>query len=130
MWRVASNVVLVVREQYADGSYLSEIYAARDKRRVHGQQVRVVEYTTAGHEDAGPARLITTILDPDQAPADELAALYHERWEVEGGTGRDQGSPARPGRVLRSRHPDGVEQEIHGFLSSTTPSARSCTKPL
>lgn len=79
MWRVKSDVVLVVRGQYADGSYLSEIYAARDKRRVHGQLVRVVEYTVAGHEGAGPVRLITTILDPEQAPAVELAALYHER---------------------------------------------------
>lgn len=80
LWRVASNMVLVVREQFADGSYLSEIYAARDKRRAHGQLVRVVEYTVAGHEQDGPIRLITTILDPEQAPSGELAALYHERW--------------------------------------------------
>ncbi|WP_066940185.1 transposase [Streptomyces sp. NBRC 110611] len=83
LWRVASNVVLLVREQYTDGSYLSEIYAARDKRRVNGQLVRVIEYTVAGHEEDGPIRLITTILDPDQAPAAELAALCYERWEVE-----------------------------------------------
>src|SRR6202035_1659086 len=35
-------------------------------------------------KDAEPIyRLITTILDPTQAPAKELAALYHERWEIE-----------------------------------------------
>lgn len=116
LWRVASNVVLVVREQYADGSYLSEIYAATDRRRVHGQRVRVVEYTIAGHEEAGPVRLITTILDPDQAPAAELAALYHERWEVEGVLDEIKVHQRGPDVVLRSRYPDGVEQEVYGFL--------------
>ncbi|MGW6413107.1 IS4 family transposase [Streptomyces vinaceus] len=116
LWRVASNVVLAVREQYADGSYLSEIHAARDKRRAHGQRVRVVEYAVTGHEDAGPVRLITTILDPDQAPAGELAALYHERWEVEGVLDEIKVHQRGPDAVLRSRHPDGVEQEVYGFL--------------
>ncbi|MFG3662597.1 IS4 family transposase [Streptomyces sp. NPDC047706] len=116
LWRVKSDVVLVVREQYADGSYLSEIYAARDKRRAHGQLVRVVEYTVAGHEEAGPVRLITTILDPEQAPAAELAALYHERWEVEGVLDEIKVHQRGPDVVLRSRYPDGVEQEVYGFL--------------
>ena len=44
--------------------------------------VRVIEYTLEGVEDAQPFyRVITTILDPRQAPAAELAALYIERWE-------------------------------------------------
>ena len=116
LWRVASNVVLVVREQYADGSYLSEIFAARDKRRVHGRLVRVVEYTVAGREEAGPVRLITTILDPEQAPAAELAALYHERWKVEGVLDEIKVHQRGPDVVLRSRYPDGVEQEVYGFL--------------
>ncbi|MET8183643.1 IS4 family transposase [Streptomyces sp. NPDC005336] len=116
LWRVKSDAVLVVREQYQDGSYLSEIYAARDKRRAHGQLVRVVEYTIAGHEDAGPVRLITTILDPDHAPALELAALYHERWEVEGVLDEIKVHQRGPDVVLRSRHPNGVEQEVYGFL--------------
>lgn len=116
LWRVASNVVLVVREQYADGSYLSEIYAAQDRCRVHGQLVRVAEYTIVGHEEAGPVRLITTILDPEQAPAAELAALYHERWEVEGVLDEIKVHQRGPDVVLRSRYPDGVEQEVYGFL--------------
>lgn len=116
LWRVASNAVLAVREQYTDGSYLSEIYAARDKRRAQGQRVRVVEYTVAGREDAGPVRLITTILDPGQAPADELAVLYHQRWEVEGVLDEIKVHQRGPDAVLRSRHPEGVEQEVYGFL--------------
>lgn len=70
-----------------DGSDRSEIFSGRDKRKRHPQTVRVVGYTVAGHEETGPVRLITTLLDPDQAPAAELAALYHQRWEARGAAG-------------------------------------------
>lgn len=40
-------VVLVVREQCADGSYHSDIFAAQDRCHEHPQSVRVVEYTAA-----------------------------------------------------------------------------------
>src|SRR6266576_3940377 len=67
LWRVKNAAVLPVVEQLADGSYLSHIYAARDKHR-HADPitVRVVEYTLAGQ--ATVYRLITTILDPAQPP--------------------------------------------------------------
>ena len=46
--------------------------------------MRIVEYTLTGVAHAEPLyRLVTTVLDPDSAPAPELAALYHERWEIE-----------------------------------------------
>ncbi|WP_053170010.1 IS4 family transposase, partial [Streptomyces virginiae] len=128
LWRVASNMVLVVREQYADGSYLSEIYAARDKRRVHGQRVRVVEYAITGREDAGPVRLITTILDPGQAPAGELAALYHERWKECWTRSRSTSAALTPS--CAPGIPRVSSRRSTGSSSSTTPSARSCTKPL
>jgi hypothetical protein len=71
LWRVGKDVVLAVVEQLADGSYLSEIF---DQRYIHhtrrGAPVRVVEYTIAGHD---VYRLITTIFDPVEAPAVELA---------------------------------------------------------
>ncbi|MBT2401578.1 IS4 family transposase [Streptomyces sp. ISL-100] len=116
LWRVKSNAVLPVCEQYADGSYRSEIFVATDRRHRHPQPVRVVEYTVAGHEQAGPIRLVTTILEPGQAPAAELAALYHERWEVEGVLDEIKVHQRGPDVVLRSRYPDGVEQEVYGFL--------------
>ena len=58
----------------------------KDRRhRAGGVRVRVVEYRLEGIAEAEPLyRLVTTILDPAQAPAAELAALYHERWEIEG----------------------------------------------
>jgi hypothetical protein len=61
-------------------------------------------------------RLVTTILDPLQAPAEELAALYHERWEIENTF--DELKTHLRGRqiVLRSKTPELVRQEFHGFL--------------
>ena len=69
-----------------DGSYLSRVYASpTDHRRGRdGLVVRVIEYRLEGVPDAEPRyRLLTTILGSDTAPALELAALYHERWEIE-----------------------------------------------
>ena len=61
-------------------------------------------------------RLITTILDPEQAPATELAALYHERWEIE--TALDELKTHLRGAqiVLRSKTPELVKQEFWGLL--------------
>ena len=62
-------------------------------------------------------RLVTTILDPDRAPARELAALYTERWEVEISLKELKIYQGRPNVVLRSRKPDGVLQELYGFAA-------------
>jgi DDE family transposase len=88
LWRAKTNQVLPVDRQLADGSYLSRIDAARDQHAKRDPVVvRVVEYTLGKdpgrHQQPGPYRLLTTILDPDQAPAVELAALYQQRWEFE-----------------------------------------------
>jgi hypothetical protein len=90
VWRTKTNAVLPVDRQLGDGSYLSRIYAARDQRAKRDPiVVRVVEYTLGkdpgrpGQPGGAPYRLLTTILDPAEAPAAELAALYHQRWEFE-----------------------------------------------
>lgn len=59
-------------------------------------------------------RLVTTILDPD-CPATEIVALYHQRWEIETAF-FELKSTILGGRVLRSRTPTGVEQEIYALL--------------
>ncbi len=61
-------------------------------------------------------RLITTILDPTRAPAPELAALYPERWEFETLLDELKTHERGPRVVLRSKSPDGVRQEIYGYL--------------
>jgi hypothetical protein len=120
LWRVRTNIVLPVREELPDGSYLSEIVAAGDYyRRADPGVVRVIEYTL---DDPGrraqnaPYRLITTILDHRKAPAAELAALYCQRWEIETALDELKTHQRGPAEVLRSRSPDGVEQEIWGHL--------------
>jgi IS4 transposase len=79
--------------------------------------VRVIEYRLKDVPGAESVyRLITTILDPKLAPAKELAALYHERWEIE--TALDELKTHLRGAqiVLRSKTPELVQQEFYGLL--------------
>ena len=79
--------------------------------------MRIIDYRLEGVANAEPIyRLITTILDHEQAPADELAALYQERWEIE--TALDELKTHLRGAriVLRSKTPDLVRQEFFGLL--------------
>jgi IS4 transposase len=79
--------------------------------------VRVIEYRLEGVKGAEPSyRLLTTILDPDEAPAEELAALYHERWEIEGALDELKTHLRGAQIVLRSKTPDLVRQEFYGLL--------------
>jgi IS4 transposase len=119
LWRVRKNQVLPCRERLPDGSYLSRLYASPKHRRHDddGLLVRVIDYRLEGVPDAEPLyRLVTTLLDPAIAPAVELAALYHERWESEGAFAELKVS--LPGRqlMLRSRRADLAEQELYGLL--------------
>ena len=119
VWRVKKNVRLVPFERFADGSYLAEIYPSEKDRRnsTRAVTVRVIEYRLVGVPDAEPIyRLVTTILDHAKAPAKELAALYHERWEVE--TALDELKTHLRGSkiVLRSKTPELVRQEFYGLM--------------
>jgi Insertion element 4 transposase N-terminal/Transposase DDE domain len=85
LWRIRQNARLDIDRRLPDGSYLSRIYLSTSDRRNQrkGIVVRVIDYRLKDVKDAEAIyRLITTILDPTLAPAQELAALYHERWEV------------------------------------------------
>jgi IS4 transposase len=90
----------------------------KDRRhRANGVRVRVVEYRPEGVAEAEPLyRLGTTILDPAEAPAAELAALYHERWEIEGALAELKTHLRGARAVLRSRTPALVRQEFRGLL--------------
>jgi hypothetical protein len=119
LWRVKKNLRLPCEKRLPDGSYLSRVYASPKDQR-HGKNgvvVRVIEYKLEGVEGAEPIyRLLTTILDHEQAPATELAALYHERWEIE--TALDELKTHLRGSrmVLRSKTPDLVRQEFYGLM--------------
>lgn len=119
VWRVQNRLLLACEKRLEDGSYLSTVYALDKDRKArrNGHTVRVIEYALDGVPGAEETyRLITSILDPKQAPAEELAALYPERWGIE--TALDELKTHLRGRriVLRSKQPELVRQEFYGLL--------------
>lgn len=108
------------------GADLSDIHAVPEAFDDRGLPVihpaRVVEYDVGDRTGNGTGELIallSTITDiggPDGARADELAAAYHQRWEQETGNDQLKTHLRGPGRVLRSRLPDLVHQEIWAYL--------------
>lgn len=136
LWRVQAIVGLPVLRELSDGSYLSAVFrkdlpqyhrsaiseSIRSGEEVHPVQaspVRVVEYQVPdrlGDGKRDTIRLITSILDPDDAPAIELAVTYHERWEIENLFDEIKTHQRGPGRVLRSKTPQLVEQEVWSIL--------------
>ena len=119
LWRAKKHLRLEVLERFADGSYRSAIYASEGdwRKRRNPLPVRVIEYRLEGVEHAEPFyRLVTTILDPSQAPAVELAALYCERWEIESALDELKTHLRGARMVLRSKTPELVRQEFYGLL--------------
>lgn len=119
LWRVKKNLRLPCIERLSDSSYLSKIYPSDQDRRHdrEGIVVRVIEYTLEGAEATEPLyRLVTGILDVTQAPAEELAALYHDRWEIETAFDEFKTHLRGSGIVLRSKTPELVRQELYGLL--------------
>jgi hypothetical protein len=135
LWRCANNRQLPVKKPLPDGSYLSEIQASRElQRKSNGKNgveatdstealwmepipVRVIEYAMPGLPDGEPRyRLMTSLLDPELAPASELAALYHERWEVEAVFDELKVHLLQNRRVFRSKKAPLVRQEFYGWV--------------
>lgn len=137
LWRVSARVALPVLHTWPDGSYASVLVNRRkadteqraalvaaagrgeDLDPDRAVRVRVVEYTVPDRPGNGRGEtftLITTILDPAQAPAGQLAQAYHQRWEHETGNGQLKTHLRGPGKILRSHKPDTVRQEIYGYL--------------
>src|SRR3982075_3149733 len=119
LWRIKKNMRLARVQLLSDGSYLSQIYPPVRARRpnTNGVRLRVTDYYLHRVAEAEPIyRIVTTILNHDKAPAVELAALYHERWEIE--TALDELKTHLRGAkiVLRSRTPDLVRQEFFGLM--------------
>lgn len=137
LWRAPTQLELPIVKILPDGTYLSVLIdpairgarrraailaAARDGADLAAEPahlVRVIEYDVPDRDGSGTGELIvllSTILDPTHARADELAAAYHQRWEEETGNDQLKTHLRGPGRVLRSRLPDLVHQEIWAWL--------------
>lgn len=127
LWRVQALVRLPMMKNLPDGSYLSELLPKQLKTDLHKGKnrnipdgaripVRVIEYQVSNRSQSETVRLITTLIDHTEAPAVKLAALYAERWEYEITLDEIETHQIGGYRVLRSKKPDLVEQEIWGML--------------
>jgi hypothetical protein len=120
VWRVRQVIGFSEVERLPDGSWLSWFRPPRRRKGEPKQEpipVRVIDYQVEGPERKEETiRIITSILDWEAAPAHELAALYHERWEFE--TALDELKTHMRGArtVLRSQTPELVRQECYGLL--------------
>lgn len=116
LWRAKTNTRPRYVQTLPDDSWLATIRLStdRDKQPV---TVRVIDYTIDdGRQHPGSYRLFTSILDPTQASATELAAAYVQRWEIETAFDELKSHQRGPRTVLRSKSPDLVQQEIWGHL--------------
>jgi Insertion element 4 transposase N-terminal/Transposase DDE domain len=120
LWRCPANRILPPLTELSDGSYLSSITpsgVSKAQAQARAITVRVIEYALPGLPDGQPRyRLLTTLLDPQQAPALELAALYHQRWQVEEVFDELKTHLLKSRRVLRSKTAELVRQEFYGWV--------------
>lgn len=118
LWRVLGNLRLEPEQVFPDGSWLTRIYDSSDRHHERPLVVRALEYVLEdpGRPGAERYRLLTSILDPERAPAPELAALYPQRWEFENVLDELKTHQRGPKVVLRSKQPEGVYQEAYGYL--------------
>lgn len=133
IWRLWSNVYPDHLQDLPDGSYLAEItshHGRAGKTRIDLNKinnpllathipVRIVQYEIVDQDNPNATpetiRLVSTILDPADASAEQIAAAYHERWELES-TYRELETYLRDGRGIRSKSPAMVRQEIWALL--------------
>jgi Insertion element 4 transposase N-terminal/Transposase DDE domain len=120
LWRCAEGRLLPRVRDLPDGSYISTIEptgVGRAQAKKLAIEVRVIEYALPGLPDALPRyRLLTSWLDHEVAPALELAALYHQRWQIEAVFDELKTHLLRGRRVLRSKTATLVRQEFYGWV--------------
>ena len=119
--RVPATVTLTPRWLLPDGSYWAYIYPSDPQRRKRGDHllVRVIVYTLTDPARPGYGathRLVTTLLDAQEAPALEVICTYHERWEIEVTIDEIDTHQRLVQHPLRSQKPVGVIQELYGLL--------------
>jgi Transposase DDE domain len=119
---LSSTTALKVEKRLADGSYLTTMPPNHRKGAYQGTRpitIRVIEYVITDERVGEPGkcyRLATTLLDAEAFPAGELIELYHERWEVETMLDEAKTHLREQVKVIRSRTPEGVKQEVYGLF--------------
>jgi hypothetical protein len=109
------------QRRLADGSVLAWVPPTRNAQypSQRGMWVRIISYRVTDERLGEPDkvyRLVTTLLNPRVAPALKLIELYHERWEVELVLDEIKTHERRERKVLRSKTPEGVRQELYGLF--------------
>jgi len=122
LWRIRTDPAgpkpIHVRD-LPDGSWLAQLHQTHSAaaRAAEPMLVRVIDYGIEdGRENGSSYRLFTTLLDPAEAHAEDLAAAYWQRWEIELAFDELKTHQRGPRTVLRSKSPDLVLQEIWGHL--------------
>lgn len=105
----------------SDGTQLVWVRPSDYGRRKRGERVlvRLIRYTLEDPNRPGHRvehRLITSLLDPEVAGAEELVVAYHSRWEFELAVDEMKNHQRHPSTPLRSKKAVGVIQEIYGLL--------------
>ncbi len=108
------------RRRLSDGSVLAWVEPAHGGRyrQQRGMWVRIISYRVTDGRLGEPGkvyRLVTTLLNPRVAPALTLLNLYHERWEIELVIDEIKTHERAQRKVLRSKTPEGVRQELYGI---------------
>lgn len=128
LWRISDTLEVPVIEYLPDDSYLGDLVPPPKVKAdliksglvEPGEdlriRVRVIEYIVEGRGETQTIRLLTSILDPDRAPGRALAAVYDERWEHELVFDEIKTHQMSPAKILRSKTPDLVKQEIWAHL--------------
>ncbi len=118
LWRAKSTMAPRFVAFLEDGSWLAELRPSGNAgRHATPLTIRVIDYEIDdGRENDEHYRLLTTILDPKDAPAVDLAQAYAQRWEIEATFDELKVHQRGARTVLRSKSPDLVMQEIWGHL--------------
>jgi len=135
LWRLGDIMDLPVVSGCGDGSYVTVLFApgtgkperarllarARDGDdlvdvEARARLARVIEYDVPDRGSGDLICFLTSILNPNRAPAAMLADAFHQRWEHEGANKEIKTQLRGPGKILRSKTPDMVRQEIYGYL--------------
>jgi hypothetical protein len=116
--RARSDLKYRVIKKFGRGDELIEVKVSDHARRQDPSlpetwQMRAVRYRRKGFSSQ---LLLTSLRDPKEYPATELAELYHERWELELGYDEIKTELLDREETIRSRKPDGVKQELWGIL--------------
>lgn len=113
-----SNTKWTVLEALGKDDWLVELKVSPEARKKEPTlpqtfRARAIRYQRKGYQ---PRTLLTSLIDSREYPADEIRALYHERWEIELGWGEIKTRMLQRLEAIRSRTPETVTQELWGLL--------------